>query len=114
MSAEISTSGDVYSFGVLLLEMITGSRPTDEKFINDTTLHEYVYRAFSNNTYDILDPILLEDVSNVTDLMQKCITPLARIGLACSKTSPKARWEMGRVCTEILTIKDALSSIHGM
>ncbi|CAN6194681.1 unnamed protein product [Urochloa humidicola] len=115
MSAEISTSGDVYSFGVLLLEMITGCRPTDEKFSSGTTLHESVCNAFPSDTYEILDPVLLQDESNNTnDVMNNCIIPLVRVGLSCSLTQPKARWEMGEVCTEILAIKDAFSRIHGV
>uniref|UniRef100_A0A0E0LD15 Receptor kinase-like protein Xa21 n=1 Tax=Oryza punctata TaxID=4537 RepID=A0A0E0LD15_ORYPU len=51
MSTNISTKGDVYSFGILLLEIITGSSPTDEKFNGSTTLHDFVARAFPNNIY---------------------------------------------------------------
>ncbi|TVU15780.1 hypothetical protein EJB05_39318, partial [Eragrostis curvula] len=114
LNTEISTMGDVYSFGVLLLEMITGSRPTDEKFNDGITLHEYVYRAFPNSVNEVIDPVLLQDETNATDVMQNCIIPLVRVGLSCSLASPKARWEMGKVCAEIVTIKDAFSSIHGI
>lgn len=92
--------------------MITGIRPTDEKLNTGTTLHEYVNGAFPNNIQAILDPMLLRDETKSTDVMQNCIIPLVRVGLSCSMTSPKARWEMGRVCTQILVIKDALSSIQ--
>jgi len=42
MGCKISTGGDVYGFGVLLLELLTAKRPTDELFGNDLSLHKYV------------------------------------------------------------------------
>ena len=47
----ISTKGDVYSFGVLLLQLITGCSPTDEKFNDGISLHEFVDRAFTKNIH---------------------------------------------------------------
>jgi len=42
MGLEISTAGDVYSYGVILLEMITGRRPTDGPFEGGLSLHGLV------------------------------------------------------------------------
>uniref|UniRef100_A0A0A9AAB5 Protein kinase domain-containing protein n=1 Tax=Arundo donax TaxID=35708 RepID=A0A0A9AAB5_ARUDO len=59
MSEDISTKGDVYSFGVLLLEMITGHHPTDQEFHDGTSLHEFVDGAFPNNVDEVVDPAVL-------------------------------------------------------
>nr|XP_027118485.1 receptor kinase-like protein Xa21 [Coffea arabica] len=45
MGLAASTQGDVYSYCILLLEMITGRRPTDDMFVGDLDLHNYVNRA---------------------------------------------------------------------
>ncbi|KAF7109834.1 hypothetical protein CFC21_110033 [Triticum aestivum] len=105
MSEEISTKGDVYSFGVLLLQMITGCGPIDEKLNDGISLHEFVDEAFKKNMHEVVDPTMLQDDSNAADIMKNCVIPLLRIGLSCSMTSPKERPDMGQVSTEILRIK---------
>jgi serine/threonine protein kinase len=49
MDSQLSTEGDMYSFGILLLEMLTGRRPTDDIFKEGHNLHNYVKIAFPNN-----------------------------------------------------------------
>ena len=112
MSEGISTKGDVYSFGVLLLEMMTGCRPTDEKFSNGTSLHDFVDRSFLDNVDGVVDPTMRQDDTSANEVLQNCIIPLVKIGLSCSMASPKERPGMDKVSTEILTIKNMLSSIH--
>jgi serine/threonine protein kinase len=112
MRKDISTKGDVYSFGILLLEIIIGSRPTDEKFNGSTTLHEFVHGAFPNNIYEVVDPTMLQNDLVATDVMENCIIPLVKIGLCCSVPLPNERPEMGQVATMILEIKHAASNRH--
>ncbi|KAL5703670.1 non-specific serine/threonine protein kinase [Ranunculus cassubicifolius] len=41
MGGKVSTNGDMYSYGILLLEMFTGKRPTDEKFKDGLNLYDF-------------------------------------------------------------------------
>uniref|UniRef100_I1PJJ3 Serine-threonine/tyrosine-protein kinase catalytic domain-containing protein n=1 Tax=Oryza glaberrima TaxID=4538 RepID=I1PJJ3_ORYGL len=54
MGYKISTGCDVYSFGVLLLEMLTGMRPTDAMFTDGISLHKFVSMMFPNNLQEVL------------------------------------------------------------
>ncbi|TYH51512.1 hypothetical protein ES332_D10G280700v1 [Gossypium tomentosum] len=60
MGSELSTNGDVYSYGILLLEMLTGKRPTNERFKEGLSLHNFVKAALPNRVVEIIDPILLQ------------------------------------------------------
>jgi len=59
MGSEVSTEGDVYSFGVFLLEMFLGKRPTNEMFKNDLNLHNFVKMSLPKQLVQIVDPTLL-------------------------------------------------------
>ncbi|CAI0396781.1 unnamed protein product [Linum tenue] len=63
MGNEISTQGDVYSYGVLLLEIFTGRRPTDETFVAGLNIHRFVKSALSEKLIArVVDPILLNEL----------------------------------------------------
>ncbi|WVZ53257.1 hypothetical protein U9M48_004226 [Paspalum notatum var. saurae] len=62
----VSLCGDVFSFGVLLLEMFTAKAPTDAMFVNGLTLQRFVEMAFPDKLMYIVDPVLL-----TTDETQK-------------------------------------------
>ncbi|KAM7469619.1 hypothetical protein LguiA_007802 [Lonicera macranthoides] len=60
MGGAASKRGDVYSYGVLLLEMFTGIRPTDDMFKDGLNLHNYIKTALQEQgRMQIVDQTLL-------------------------------------------------------
>ncbi|CAN6242131.1 unnamed protein product, partial [Urochloa humidicola] len=115
MGCGISTKADVYSFGVLLLEMLTGKRPTDEMFVDGLCLHNFTDSMFPDRVAEILDPNMAHlDHKLFTELwMQSYIIPLVAIGLSCSMGSPKGRPGMHDVCAKLCAIKEAFLESYG-
>ena len=67
---EISTYRDVYSYGILLLEIFIGKRPTDNIFKDNLNLHDFVEGALPERVINIVDPIILwerEDMETRTN-----------------------------------------------
>nr|KJB74272.1 hypothetical protein B456_011G284300 [Gossypium raimondii] len=117
MGSELSTKGDVYSYGILLLEMFTGKRPTDEKFKEGLSLHNFVKSALPDRVIEILDPILVEERVQQGTLKGKCLRNeihlqclnlIYEIGLICSAESPSARMDTSDAVTKLCSIRDKL------
>jgi len=117
MSAEVSTCGDMYSFGILMLEMLTGRRPTDEAFEDGQNLHNFVATSFPDNLKAIMEPHLIsrdvevaieyENRENFIPSEEECLVSLFRIGLICSMESPKERMNIMEVTKELSIIRKA-------
>ncbi|KAM4093815.1 hypothetical protein ACB094_06G147400 [Castanea mollissima] len=59
MGGEASIEADVYSYGILILEMFLGKRPTDDMFKDGLNLHNFAKMALPEKLVQIVDPILL-------------------------------------------------------
>ncbi|VAH39906.1 hypothetical protein VPH35_025406 [Triticum aestivum] len=122
MGGEISTQGDIYSYGIVLLEMLTQKRPTSEEFSDGLTLRKYVEASLSR-TQDI-QPNLTTEVGdqcvdhipnlqecNTFALEHICALRLFKLGLLCSAESPKDRPTMHDVYGKVTEVKEAFFSM---
>ncbi|CDP18498.1 unnamed protein product [Coffea canephora] len=124
MGHAASTPGDVYSYGILLLEMITKRRPTDDMFMDDLDIHNYVNRALHEQVSEIVDPLLLfegrDENRRITHGEETinggrqihCIISLLKIGLKCSAKLPNDRMHMNEVVRNLHLIKDVLLGLR--
>ncbi|XVE84794.1 hypothetical protein DITRI_Ditri17bG0041200 [Diplodiscus trichospermus] len=56
LGSKASTSGDVHSFGILLLEMLIAKKPTDGMFQEGLSLNEFAAAENSNQIFETVDP----------------------------------------------------------
>ncbi|KAL0417322.1 UNVERIFIED_CONTAM: putative receptor-like protein kinase [Sesamum latifolium] len=118
MGVKPSILGDVYSFGILLLEIFTGKRPTDNLFTENLSLHLFVKMAVPERVTEILDKsALCEEVtgnaetwkevwSYLTSEQRENLIYILQIGVACSSESPRDRMTMRQVYQELSMIRD--------
>ena len=59
MGGVVSTQGDVYSYGIFVLEMFTRKRPADKMFKDGFNLHNFVNMGLPEKLVQIVDPNLL-------------------------------------------------------
>ncbi|KAI5321953.1 hypothetical protein L3X38_031025 [Prunus dulcis] len=111
MGSEVSTNGDVYSFGILLLEIFAGKRPTDDMFNGDLNLHTFVKMALPERVTDIADSTLFEGGNNErrVEKIVVCLNSIFRIGIECSAESPTERLKnISDVASELHSIRNVL------
>ena len=126
MGGQVSTLGDIYSYGILLLEMFIGKRPIDEMFKDGLSIHKFVAMASPEHVMDIVDPSMFfeddeEDANdeieerqiieedphvNVSSRIKECLISVFQIGLLCSKISPDERIPTNVVVNEMNAIRD--------
>ncbi|XP_058219481.1 probable LRR receptor-like serine/threonine-protein kinase At3g47570 [Rhododendron vialii] len=124
MGNEVSMSGDMYSFGILLLEMFTGMRPTDTMFDGSLTLHNFVEMAMAEQVANVIDPTLFQQAvmgeasSSINNSqyhspasIHKCLTSILKVGIECSEELPTDRPDIKEIVTQLHVIKNILLGV---
>ncbi|KHN19543.1 Putative LRR receptor-like serine/threonine-protein kinase [Glycine soja] len=130
LGAKASTRGDVYSFGILLLEMFTAKRPTDEIFKEGLSLSKFVSAMDENEVLKVADRSLIVDYEYSTQSSitgdqssgigsnthwirkaEECIAGVIRVGLCCTAQEPKDRWSMREAITKLQAIKHSMLAL---
>ncbi|CAN0926362.1 Putative receptor-like protein kinase At3g47110 [Linum grandiflorum] len=121
MGNEVSIQGDVYSYGILLLELFTGKRPTNETFRDSLSLHNVVMSALSEqHTFKVVDPVLLNELlsrltahHNNTSTsseearkdLEELMSSILEIDVSCSLDIPEERISIVDVLSRLTAVK---------
>ncbi|KAK9081980.1 hypothetical protein Syun_030962 [Stephania yunnanensis] len=117
---------DMYSYGVLLLEMFTGKRQTDEVFQDGLDLHQLCKIGLHKQVMKIIDSHMIElklegnephqDIQVIntesrrgmceeSGKVEECISSIVKVGVGCSMSSPCERMNIKDVLKELLAAK---------
>ncbi|XP_047327880.1 probable LRR receptor-like serine/threonine-protein kinase At3g47570 [Impatiens glandulifera] len=115
MGQKPSAAGDVYSYGITLLELFTGRGPTEESFVGGLSLKKWVEKALeSNRVNEVVDCNIVMNMGKIlnkkgeccvsVEKEWRCLNEILEVGILCTVDSAEAR----------LNIKDVLSKLKSI
>ncbi|XP_076953694.1 uncharacterized protein LOC143627858 [Bidens hawaiensis] len=114
MGTKPSTKGDVYSYGIMLMEIFTGKSPTDEMFVGGLNLKKWVQCSFPDNLDQVLDPdmhqkpSILDGRSMNFKVQLDCLTTLIGVALSCTNDSPDGRITITEALRRLKCVQDVI------
>ncbi|KAL2538729.1 putative receptor-like protein kinase [Forsythia ovata] len=102
----VSTSGDVYSFGIVLLEMYARKKLTDALFGEKMSLKSWVSQSLDENKIiEVVDANLLRREDNNFSAKEQCVLSILALAMECLINSPMERISTREVVARLEKIK---------
>ncbi|CAL5375181.1 unnamed protein product [Camellia sinensis] len=105
----VSTSGDTYSYGIMLLETFTRKKPIDEMFTEEMSLRQWVSTSLPDEVMEVVDSGLLR-TQNAGDMVatQSNLIAILELGLECCRELVAERIPIKEVPGKLSNIKRQL------
>ncbi|KAK9229849.1 hypothetical protein WN944_022815 [Citrus x changshan-huyou] len=104
----VSTNGDVYSFGIMLIETFTQKKPTDEIFSGEMTLKRWVNDLLPISVMEVVDANLLSQEDKHFMTKEQCVSFVFNLAMKCTVESPWERINVKEIVRRLLQIRDSL------
>lgn len=98
----VTTKGDVYSYGVVLMEIMTGKKPTNNEFNDEMSLRDYVKLSLNGDVTKFLDGGLVDKSDRG---FEECVLSVLSLALNCTEESPVRRIAMNDVVLRLAKIR---------
>ncbi|MCO5589331.1 hypothetical protein L7F22_043297 [Adiantum nelumboides] len=100
-SSNPTTKGDVFSYGIILMELVTGKRPTSTELWEGMTIQAWAAQRVLQNLQNVIDSNLLRTTEHLDEESKKEIYEqieiVIQMGLKCACESPYERLSMKQV-----------------
>ncbi|KAK2990312.1 hypothetical protein RJ640_029939 [Escallonia rubra] len=91
LGGSVSTGTDVYSYGIMLMETFTRTKPTDEMLAGGMTLRLWVKESLPNGITKVVDMALQRQEGEISTRDVQCLSPNSRLPcLPAPSTAPTA------------------------
>ena len=98
--------GDIYSYGIMLLQMLTRKKPTYDMFMGELNLRHWVKPSIPYKIMDVIDGNLLRTEHGQDAIAaQVDVLAIMELGLECSRALPEERIDIKDVIIKLNMIK---------
>ncbi|KAL2512287.1 putative LRR receptor-like serine/threonine-protein kinase [Abeliophyllum distichum] len=105
----ISTMSDVYSYGIMLMEIFTKRKTTNDIFVREFTMRRWVFESFPGAIMHIMDGDAVNGFEKNIRTKESCFRSIMGLALECTAVLPEERLNLKDVLTRLKKIKTEFS-----